>query len=231
MKTIGLIGGMSWESSLDYYRIVNETVKDRLGERHSADCLMYSVDFGPIKDLQFEGKWEELTTMMIEAGMRLKNGGAEQITICTNTMHLMADDVEKATGLPVLHIADTTAEEIKARGIRKVLLLGTRFTMEKDFYKGRLREKHGIEVLIPDPDDINIVNNIIYNELVLGSIKEESRKEYLRVIDLMVAKGAEGVILGCTEIPLLIKQEDCKVPVFDTTTIHAVNTVEAALRE
>ena len=231
MRTIGLIGGMSWESSLEYYRIVNETVKDRLGERHSADCLMYSVDFGPIKELQFEGKWEELTTMMVEAGMRLKNGGAEQITICTNTMHLMADDVEKATGLPVLHIADTTAEEIKAQGVSKVLLLGTRFTMEKDFYKGRLKDKHGIEVLIPEPQDIDIVNNIIYNELVLGSIKEESKKEYLRVIDLMVAKGAQGVILGCTEIPLLIKQEDCTVPVFDTTTIHAVKTVEAALRE
>ncbi len=222
---------MSWESSLEYYRIVNETVKDRLGERHSADCLMYSVDFGPIKELQFEGKWEELTTMMVEAGMRLKNGGAEQITICTNTMHLMADDVEKATGLPVLHIADTTAEEIKAQGVSKVLLLGTRFTMEKDFYKGRLNDIHGIEVLIPEPQDIDIVNNIIYNELVLGSIKEESKKEYLRVIDLMVAKGAQGVILGCTEIPLLIKQEDCTVPVFDTTTIHAVKTVEAALRE
>jgi len=230
MKTIGLIGGMSWESSLEYYRIVNETVKEKLGERHSADCLMYSVDFGPIKELQFEGKWEELTAIMIEAGMRLKNGGAEQITICTNTMHLMAADVEKATDLPVLHIADTTAEEIKAKGISKVLLLGTMFTMEKDFYKGRLIDRHGIDVLIPEPEDIEIVNNIIYNELVLGTIKEESRQEYLRVINKMVKQGAEGVILGCTEIPLLIKQEDCPVPVFDTTTIHAVKTVEKALR-
>lgn len=226
---MGLIGGMSWESSLEYYRIINEAVKEKLGGHHSADCLMYSVDFGPIKDLQYEGNWDKLTDIMIEAGLRLKDGGAEQITICTNTMHMMADDVEQASGLPVLHIADTTAEEIKAKNISKILLLGTRFTMEKDFYKGRLAEKHGIEVLIPDPDDINIVNDIIYNELVLGSILEESKKEYVRIIEKMVSRGARGVILGCTEIPLLIKQEDCSVPVFDTTTIHAIKTVEYAL--
>ncbi len=226
---MGLIGGMSWESSLEYYRIINEAVKEKLGGHHSADCLMYSVDFGPIKDLQFEGNWDKLTDIMIEAGLRLKDGGAEQITICTNTMHMMADDVEQATGLKVIHIADTTAEVIKAKNISKILLLGTRFTMEKDFYKGRLAEKHGIEVLIPEPDDIDIVNDIIYNELVLGSILEESKKEYVRIIEKMVSRGARGVILGCTEIPLLIKQEDCSVPVFDTTTIHAIKTVEYAL--
>jgi aspartate racemase len=229
MKIMGLIGGMSWESSLEYYRILNETVKEKLGGHHSADCLMYSVDFGPVKDMQFAGDWDKLTDMMVEAGMRLKEGGAGQITICTNTMHLMAADVEKATGLPVLHIADTTAEAIKAKKISKILLLGTRFTMEKDFYKSRLAEMHGIEVLVPDAEDITVISDIIYNELVLGSILDESRKKYLDIIDKMVERGARGVILGCTEIPLLVKQEDCTVPVFDTTTIHAVKTVEAAL--
>lgn len=220
---------MSWESSLEYYRIINETVKEKLGGHHSADCLMYSVDFGPVKDMQYAGEWDKLSMMMVEAGQRLKEGGAEQITICTNTMHLMAADVEKATGLPVIHIADTTAEAIKAKKLKKVLLLGTRFTMEKDFYKGRLTEKHGIEVLVPDPADIDIVNDIIYSELVLGSILEESRAKYLAVISKMIERGAEGVILGCTEIPLLVKQDDCPIPVFDTTTIHAVKTVEFAL--
>ncbi len=225
---MGLIGGMSWESSLEYYRIINEAVKEKLGGHHSADCLMYSLDFGPVKDLQFKGNWDKLSDMMIEAGLRLKNGGAEQITICTNTMHMMADAVEQATALPVIHIADTAAEAIKTKNISKVLLLGTRFTMEEDFYKGRLAKKHGIEVLIPDPDDVDIVNDIIYNELVLGSILEESKKEYIRIIEKMVSRGSRGVILGCTEIPLLIKQEDCSVPVFDTTTIHAIKTVEKA---
>jgi aspartate racemase len=231
MKTIGLIGGMSWESSLEYYRIINETIKKKLGGHHSADCLMYSVDFGPVKDLQYAGKWDRLTDMMVEAAMRLKKGGAEQITICTNTMHMMADNIEQATALPVIHIADTTAAAIKARHISKVLLLGTRFTMEKDFYKGRLKENHGIEVMVPDPHDIEIVNDIIYNELVLGTILKESRNKYLAIINKMVERGAEGVILGCTEIPLLIKQDDCSIPVFDTTMIHAVETVERALLE
>ena len=229
MKTIGLIGGMSWESSLEYYRIINKTVKEKLGGHHSADCLMYSVDFGPVKDMQYAGEWDKLTEMMISAGLRLKEGGADLITICTNTMHMMYEDVKKATGLPLIHIADTTAEEIKSKNCSKVLLLGTRFTMEKDFYKGHLINKHGIDVIVPEPADIDIINNIIYNELVLGSIKEESKQEYLRVIDKAVASGAQGVILGCTEIPLLVKQEDCTIPVFDTTTIHAVKTVEAAL--
>lgn len=229
MKTIGLIGGMSWESSLEYYRIVNEAVKERLGGHHSADCLMYSLDFGPVKDLQYAGEWGRLTEIMVEAGLRLKNGGAELITICTNTMHLMYDDVKRATGLPLIHIADTTASEIKTAGISKVLLLGTRFTMEKDFYKGRLKSEHGIEVLTPGEADIETVNKIIYNELVLGTIKPGSKQDYLKIIRKAIDSGAQGVILGCTEIPLLIKQEDCPVPVFDTTTLHALKTVEFAL--
>lgn len=229
MKTIGLIGGMSWESSLEYYRIINEIVRKKLGGHHSADCLMYSLDFGPVKDLQYAGEWERLRDIMIEAGMRLKNGGADLITICTNTMHLMYDDVKRATGLPVIHIADTTAAEIKAAGISKVLLLGTMFTMEKDFYKGRLTSEHGIDVLIPDPTDIEKVNNIIYNELVLGTIKPESKQEYLKIIDKAIKSGAQGAILGCTEIPLLVKQEDCPVALFDTTALHAIKTVEFAL--
>lgn len=229
MKTIGLIGGMSWESSLEYYRIVNEAVKEKVGEHSSADCLMYSVDFGPIRKLQHDGDWEKLIEIMVEAAQRLKDGGADLICICTNTMHKMAPDIEKRINLPLIHIADTTAAEIKAKQLDKVLLLGTRFTMEQDFYKGRLTEKHGIDVLIPNANDIDIIHNIIYNELVLGEIKDESKKEYIRIINKSIEAGAQGVILGCTEIPLLVKQADCSVPVFDTTTIHAVKTVEAAL--
>ncbi|MDX1315386.1 MAG: aspartate/glutamate racemase family protein, partial [Eudoraea sp.] len=212
MKTIGLIGGMSWESSLEYYRIINETVKEKLGGHHSADCLMYSVDFGPVKDMQYAGEWESLTELMKEAALRLKNGGAGLITICTNTMHQMYSDVQEVSGLPVIHIADTTAEAIKSDSVSRVLLLGTRFTMEKDFYKTRLTEKHGIEVLVPEPGDIGIINDIIYDELVLGQIKDSSRKKYLEIIDRAIEKGAGGVVLGCTEIPLLVKQEDVSVP-------------------
>jgi len=230
MKTIGLIGGMSWESSLEYYRIINETVKAELGGHHSCDCLMYSVDFGPVKDLQHAGEWDKLTTIMIEAARRLEKGGAELLVICTNTMHRMAPDIEKEIRIPIIHIADTTAAEIKKASLKKVLLLGTRFTMEQDFYKGRLTEKHGIEVLIPDEEDMATVHNIIYNELVMGKILEESREKYRDIIRKMVSRGAEGVILGCTEIPLLIKADDSPVPVFDTTTIHAVKAVEIALR-
>lgn len=229
MKTIGLIGGMSWESSLEYYRIINETVKAELGGHHSCDCLMYSVDFGPVKDLQHAGEWDKLTTIMIEAARRLEKGGAELLVICTNTMHRMAPDIEKEIRIPIIHIADTTAAEIKKASLKKVLLLGTRFTMEQDFYKGRLTEKHGIEVLIPDEEDMATVHNIIYNELVMGKILEESREKYRDIIRKMVSRGAEGVILGCTEIPLLIKAGDSPVPVFDTTTIHAVRAVELAL--
>ena len=229
MKTIGMIGGMSWKSTLEYYRIMNETVKERLGGHHSCDCLIYSVDFGPIKDLQFAGDWDKLTELMVDAAVRLKKGGAEIMVICTNTMHKMAPEIEKATAIPLIHIADATAAKIKAARLTKVLLLGTRFTMEQDFYRGRLSERHGIEVLTPDSEDMNTIHNIIYNELVMGIIKDESRDIFLHIIRKMSALGAEGLILGCTEIPLLIKAEDSPLPVFDTTTIHAVNAVELAL--
>jgi aspartate racemase len=230
MKIIGLLGGMSWESSLVYYKIVNEKVKEKLGGHHSCECVMYSVDFDIIKKLQFEGNWDELTRIMIDAAKKIERGGAEMLTICTNTMHKMAPDIEKNISIPIVHIADATAEVIKSKNIKKVALLGTRFTMEQDFYKGRLIEKHGIDVVIPVGNDLEQVHNIIYNELVLGEIKQSSKEIYKQVIKRLVERGAEGVILGCTEIPLLIQQEDCSVPVFDTTQIHAEKTVEFALK-
>ena len=231
MKTIGLIGGMSWESSLEYYRIINETVRERMGGHHSCDCLMYSVDFGIIEKLQHEGRWDELTRIMVEAALRLEQGGAEFIVICTNTMHRMATDIEFACRIPLLHIADATAEKILAQGLKKVALLGTRFTMEQDFYKVRIREKHGIEVLVPSPRDMETVHRVIYDELVMGNIRIESKNSYLEIIKRLADNGAEGVILGCTEIPLLVRQEDCAVPVFDTTRIHAEAAVDRAIGE
>lgn len=231
MKTIGMIGGMSWESSLEYYRIMNQEVKAMLGGHHSCDCLMYSVDFGPIKELQHAGEWDKLTDIMIDAARRVQAGGAELLVICTNTMHRMAPEIAENIDIPIIHIVDTTAEEIKRRGLKKVLLLGTRFTMEQEFYRGRLTEKHGIDVLVPTGEDMNTIHDIIYNELVLGKIIPGSRVKYLEIINKMVDQGAEGVILGCTEIPLLVKAEDTAVPLFDTTTIHAVKAVELALGE
>ncbi|MBU1101746.1 MAG: aspartate/glutamate racemase family protein [Bacteroidetes bacterium] len=230
MKTIGLIGGMSWESSLEYYRIINEKVKQELGALHSAQCLMYSVDFEPIKQLQHEGKWDELTTIMIDAAKRLEGGGADLVLICTNTMHKMADDVEANINRPLIHIADAAASEIEKQGLKTVGLLGTRFTMEQDFYKGRLSAKHGLNVVIPSDEDMEIVHKIIYDELCLGYINNSSKEEYLRIIESLVQQGAEGVILGCTEIPLLIKQNDVPVPIFDTTNIHAEAAVLEAIK-
>ena len=183
----------------------------------------------PIKVLQHDGEWDKLTQLMIQAAKRLEKGGAEILVICTNTMHLMAPDIERSIGIPLLHIADATAFEIKKAGLEKVLLLGTRFTMEKDFYKGRLLEKHGIEVLIPDQADINIVHDIIYKELIQGDIREDSRKEYIKIINKMIGQGALGAILGCTEIPLLVEQDHVNIPIFDTTTIHAIRAVEEAI--
>lgn len=229
MKTIGLIGGMSWESSLEYYRIINEKVKHELGGLHSAKCIMYSVDFEEIQHLQHQGRWDELTQIMINAAQRLERAGAEMVVICTNTMHKMANEVEANITLPLVHIADTTAEAIKEKGLKKVALLGTRFTMEQDFYKGRLTDKHQLGVVVPNNDDMNLVHKIIYQELCLGNIKDASRKEYLRIIEALIQQGAEGIILGCTEIPLLIKQADVAVPVFDTTTIHAETAVMKAI--
>jgi len=230
MKTIGLLGGMSWESSMVYYKIVNEKVKEILGGHHSCECIMYSVDFDTIKTLQHKGDWDELTRIMISAAQKIEKGGAQMLTICTNTMHKMYNEVQNSISIPVLHIADATAEAIKEKNLHTIALLGTRFTMEHDFYKGRLTEKHGINVLVPEGKDLETVHNIIYNELVLGVIKNESREAYKEIIEKLAKKGAQGVILGCTEIPLLIQQNDVSIPVFDTTTIHAEKTVKFALK-
>jgi aspartate racemase len=230
MKTIGMVGGMSWESSLEYYRIVNEAVKEQLGDLHSAKSLMYSVDFADIEVLQREGRWEEATQAMIAAARSVEAGGADFLIICTNTMHNMAEEVAQSIGIPLLHILDATAEVIKARGLHRVGLLGTRFTMEEDFYRGRLVEKHNLEVLVPDTVDREIVHRIIYDELVLGKIKPASKAEYLRIITSLAEAGAEGIILGCTEIGMLVSQSDSRLPLFDTTRIHALTAVQFALQ-
>ncbi|MEH7349603.1 aspartate/glutamate racemase family protein [Gottfriedia acidiceleris] len=229
MKTIGLIGGMSWESSLLYYQIMNERVKEKLGGHHSAKSLLYSVDFQEIKTLQFEDRWDELTKIMIEVAKKLETSGAECLVICTNTMHKMAKEVEESVKIPLLHIADATAKEIVNSGIKKVALLGTAFTMEHDFYKGRLIEQFGLDVIVPNEDERKLVHNIIYEELCLGIVKEESKQVYLNIIDHLIGQGAEAVILGCTEITMLISQENCNIPVFDTTRIHAESAVDFAL--
>jgi len=231
MKTIGLIGGMSWESSLEYYKIINETTKNKLGGLHSAKSLMFSFDFHEIEELQNKGDWQSATEMMIKAAGDLEKGGAEMLLICTNTMHKMADEVAASVSIPLLHIADTTAQVIRAQGLKNVALLGTKFTMEEDFYKGRLEERYGIAVVVPDETDRQIIHDIIYSELCLGEIKETSRQSYLSIIKKLEAAGAEGVILGCTEIPLLVKQADVDIPVFDTTRIHAEAAVEFALKD
>lgn len=231
MKTIGLIGGMSWESSLEYYRIINEQIKEKLGGLHSAKSLMYSVDFDEIERLQHQGNWEEATKLMIDAAKRLERGGADFVIICTNTMHKMADDVQNSINIPLLHIADATAEKIKKRGLNKIGLLGTKFTMEEDFYKGRLIEKYGLEVIVPDDKDRQIVHDVIYDELCLGAINQSSKDQFIRIINRLFDNGAEAVILGCTEIPLLVEQRDVKVPLFDTTRIHAESAVEYSLKQ
>jgi aspartate racemase len=231
MKTIGLIGGMSWESTIEYYRYLNEMVKEKLGGLHSAKILMYSVDFEEIAELQHQGRWEELTEVMIDIAKRLEGAGAEVLLICTNTMHKMADDLQQSIGIPLLNIIDVTAERIKKLGLRKVGLLGTKFTMEDDFYKGRLSSKHGIEVIIPDEEGRQVIHDIIYEELCLGIIKLESKEKVKRIVEDLVSMGAEGIVLGCTELPLLIKQGDCSVPILDTTRIHAEAAVEYAIRD
>jgi aspartate racemase len=228
MKTIGMIGGMSWESSIEYYRLVNEAVKQQLGGLHSAQCLLYSVDFDEIERYQHQGDWEPATQVMIAAAQRLERGGADFVVICTNTMHKMADEVQAAIQLPLLHIVDATAQAIKTQGLSKVGLLGTRFTMQEDFYVGRLRS-HGLDVIIPDAEEREIVHRIIYQELVLGKILPSSRDEYQRIIQNLAQRGAEGIVLGCTEIGLLVKQEDTSLPVLDTTLVHALAAVEVAL--
>jgi aspartate racemase len=229
MKTIGLLGGMSWESSIEYYRMINQSVKRRLGGLHSAQCLMFSYNFAEIEALQHADAWAELTQRMIEGARHLQKGGADFLVICTNTMHRMADEIQEATRLPLLHIADATGIKIKAQGLKNVGLLGTKFTMLGDFYRKRLEEHHGLRVLVPNEDDRKTIHEIIYDELVLGKIQDESRDAYLDVIAHLKEKGADGVILGCTEIPLLVKQSDVKIPIFDTTSIHAEAAVDWAL--
>jgi aspartate racemase len=226
---IGLIGGMSWESSAEYYRIINREVQKRLGGVHSARSLMWSFDFGEIENLQHLGDWDKLTEQMIDAATRLERGGAEFILMCTNTMHRMAGAVSAAINIPLLHIADPTGEKIRAAGLTRVGLLGTAFTMEQDFYKLRLKELFGLEIIVPKTEDRRIVHEIIYKELVAGKVLPKSRDLYREIISRLVGEGAQGIILGCTEIMLLISQEDSAVPLFDTTTIHAIAAVDRAL--
>ena len=225
---IGLIGGMSWESSAEYYRIVNEAVRNRLGGLRSARCLMWSFDFGEIEVLQRSGHWDDAALLMIDAARRLERGGADFFLICSNTMHRMADQVQAAVSIPLLHIADPTAERIKAQGIDHVGLLGTAFTMEQDFYKGRLAHRFGLNVLVPDTGDRAVIHRVIYDELAQGRVDPSSRTAYQAVIARLVERGAQAVILGCTEIMLLVKPGDSSVPLFDTTGIHADAAVERA---
>ncbi|ADK15992.1 MULTISPECIES: aspartate/glutamate racemase family protein [Clostridium] len=229
MKKIGLIGGMSFESTLEYYRIINETVKKTLGGLHSAECILYSVDFNEIEILQHQNKWEELSNIMVNAAQSLKKGGADFIIICTNTMHKLAPDIESKVGIKVLHIAEAAGKKIIEKNIKTVGLLGTKFTMEEDFYKKVLKDKFNINVSIPDENDREVIHQIIYNELCKGIIKDPSREKYKKIINKLSLNGAEGIVLGCTEIPLLIKQKDVNIPIFDTTAIHAVSAVEFAL--
>jgi len=230
MKIIGLLGGMSWESTLEYYRIINQEVKARRGGLHSARCLLYSVDFAEIEALQHLGQWSQAGALLAEAARRLELGGAEFVVLCTNTMHKVADDIQAGIGIPLLNIADATAEKIKADGISRVGLLGTRFTMEQDFYRGRLEQRHGLNVVVPEPEARDIVHRVIYDELCRGVIRDASRAAYRGIIAELVKKGAQGIIAGCTEIELLVRDEDSIVPLFPTTRIHAVAAVDRALQ-
>ena len=231
MKTIGLIGGLSWQSSLEYYRIINELVRDRLGGLHSAKIVMHSFDLAEMAALQKQGDWPRAAGLIIEAAAGLQNAGADVLIICTNTMHKVADEVQKSIKIPLLHIADATAEEIKAAGLKKVGLLGTRFTMEEDFWKARLVQKHGLEVIIPDQDERQIVDRTIYRELCIGQVKPSSKENFCKIIRNLIARGAEGIVLGCTEIYLLLDQRDVQVPLFDTTRIHAESAARFVLEQ
>ncbi|KAB7887325.1 aspartate/glutamate racemase family protein [Poseidonibacter ostreae] len=229
MKTIGLLGGMSWESTAGYYKAINEGVKNSLGGLHSAKIAMYSVDFDPIEKLQHEGNWEETATILCNASKNIEAAGADFLLICTNTMHKVAPIIEKSINIPILHIADATAEILLEKEIKTVGLLGTAFTMEQDFYKGRLEDKYSLEVLIPNKKDRAIIHNVIYKELCLGLTNDDSKKEYLRIIKSLFDNGAQAVILGCTEIGMLVSQEDTEVILLDTTSIHAQKAVEYAI--
>lgn len=220
LKTIGLIGGMSWESTVTYYKIINEVIKEKLGGLHSAKCVLYSVDFQEIEECQANGNWEKSGEILGEAANNLEKAGADFIVICTNTMHKVVSQIKEKISIPILHIAEMTVEKILEKGLKNIALLGTKYTMEQDFYKSKLIEK-GINVIIPDKNDIEIINEVIYDELCLGTINSDSKKKFLEIVDKLRNKGAEGIILGCTEIGLLIKNEDTDVPLFDTAIIHA----------
>jgi aspartate racemase len=229
MKRIGLLGGMSWESSAEYYRFVNEAVRNRLGGLHSADCLLRSVDFAGVEELQRTGRWNEAGKLLAAEAQALVVAGAELLVLCTNTMHRVADQIAAAVEIPFVHIADTTADAVHAAGLSTVGLLATAYTMEQDFYVGRLKRIHGLAVVVPGPQDRRLVHDVIYQELCLGIVKDESRRAYRRVISGLVGRGAEGILLGCTEIDLLIGPDDAPVPVFDTTRLHAERAVDLAL--
>ena len=229
MRRIGLLGGMSWESSIEYYRFVNEAVRDRVGGLSSADCIMRSVDFAGIEELQREGRWEEAGEVLAAEARGLEAAGAELLVLCTNTMHKVAGEIAAAIEIPFVHIADTTAEAVRAAGIDCVGLLATGYTMEQDFYVGRLRALHGLDVLVPSDEDRRIVHDVIYRELCVGLVRDESREEYRRIMRGLAERGAAGILLGCTEIELLVGPEDSPVPTFDTTRLHAERAVDLAL--
>lgn len=230
MKTIGLIGGMSWESTIPYYRHINETIKHHLGGLHSAKVVLFSVDFQEVERLQMKGDWDAAGELLSHAAQRLEAAGADFIVICTNTMHKVYDQIVAAVSIPLCHIADATASVIQQQGIKKVGLLGTRFTMEQDFYKGRLSEQHHIQVVVPDEAEREIVHQVIYQELCLGTINHESRKAFSQIMQRLVDNGAQGIILGCTEIGLLVSEQDASVPLYDTAKIHAVQAAEISLK-
>lgn len=229
MKTIGLIGGMSWESTQTYYRLINVAIREKLGGLHSARLVLYSVDFHDIEILQRQGDWQAAGVLLAQAAQSLLAAGADMVVICTNTMHKVAEQVQAAVSIPLLHIADPTAHAIRAAGVQRVALLGTRFTMEQDFYRARLEQQHGLQVIVPEQSERDVVHRIIYEELCLGQIKPESKTAYLNIIRQLQTRGAQAVILGCTEISLLVQQTDLDLPLFDTTALHATAAADAAL--
>ena len=231
MKTIGLLGGMSWESSIEYYRIINQVTRKRMGGLHSAKSVMVSVDFAPIEVLQSQDRWDEAAEALVASARQVQAAGADFLLIATNTMHKVYPQVQAALHIPVVHIADATAHKISKAGLERIGLLGTIYTMQQDFYKGRLEQQHGLEILVPGLSDQQLVNQIIFEELVLGKIREQSREIYRRVIQKLIGEGAQGIILGCTEIPLIVNPVEFEVPVFDTTYIHAESAVDIALDE
>lgn len=231
MKTIGLLGGMSWESTQTYYRLINEGVRDRLGRLHSAQLVLYSVDFEPIEQLQSADRWDDAASILVEAASSIEAAGADFLVLCTNTMHKVAPSIEGAISIPLLHIADATADAIKAAGLTTVGLLGTRFTMAEEFYRGRLTEQHGIEVLVPDEPERETIDRVIFEELCVGKVLGGSRERYRDIMHALAASGAQAIVLGCTEISMLVTAEDAPVPLFDTTRIHAERAVYAALED